>query len=228
MGKLEWRRQKRLPSWKRFSRECRMRSGNADTGSWFFLPWISKLRLVRTKFAIGQVLVPHGPWLVTMGSSKGKRAGSNSWSLSQQLCICQINDYSGARPHCGRAWSLTAHKHAYSRRSWMGMIWKGVLIWLTVRLLAKGKEEKDSKRLEIKRPGVVVSCFKIISSCAPKIGKIQGRYGSRIGVIVVGSGASHYLHYCNKGFLNILDCLSLCVCYFHGEHISFYKEALSC
>lgn len=108
------------------------------------------------------------------------------------------------------------------------MIWKGVLIWLTVRLLAKGKEEKDSKMLEIKRHRVVVSCFKIISSCTPKIGKIQGRYASRISITVVRSGTSHHLHYCNDRFLNILDCLSLCVCYFSGEYISFYKEGFSC
>lgn len=53
----------------------------------------------------------------------------------------------------------------------MWMIQIGVLvIWLTARLVAKGKEEKDTKRLEIKRQRAVVSCFKmqsILSQAVP-------------------------------------------------------------
>jgi len=45
----------------------------------------------------------------------------------------------------------------------MGMLLKGVFIWLIVRLLAKGKEQKDSKKLEIKTQGAIVSCFKMQS-----------------------------------------------------------------
>lgn len=44
----------------------------------------------------------------------------------------------------------------------MWMIWIEVfVIWLSARLLTKGKEEKDTKRLEIKRQRAVVSCFKV-------------------------------------------------------------------
>lgn len=35
------------------------------------------------------------------------------------------------------------------------MLLKGVFIWLIVRLLAKGKEQKDSKKLEIKTQGAI-------------------------------------------------------------------------
>jgi len=44
------------------------------------------------------------------------------------------------------------------------MIWIGVFVtWLPTRLLTKGKEEKDTKRLEIKRQRAAVSCFKNLS-----------------------------------------------------------------
>lgn len=45
---------------------------------------------------------------------------------------------------------------------WMIWIWV-IVIWLIVRLLAKGKEEEDTKRLEIQRQRAVVSYFKMQS-----------------------------------------------------------------
>ena len=97
-----------LASWKlRVRRKCRTRSGNASTGSWL---WFSKNKQTRAgeDSAIGQLLAPDGPWLIPMASSKGKHAGSNSWALSQWICIYGKNYGSKPGPHCDRMWSLTA------------------------------------------------------------------------------------------------------------------------
>lgn len=58
--------------------------------------------------------------------------------------------------------------------------------------------------------------MKIISSCTPKIGKVQGRYISGISITVVRSDTSYHLCYCNEGFDVILHCLSLFIPNFNG------------
>lgn len=56
----------------------------------------------------------------------------------------------------------------------------------------------------------------IISSCASKIQKVQGRYISGISIMVVRSNTSHHLWYCNERLDVMLHCLSLFVPYFSG------------
>lgn len=97
-----------LSGWKMSIRhKSSIRSGDASTGRWLFFSKNKQTRAGECS-AFRQVLAPDGPWLITMASSKGKHAGSNSWALSQQICIYWKNYDSRAGPSCDRMCGLTA------------------------------------------------------------------------------------------------------------------------